>query len=69
MSNEDNEDKIPGFDDLKNNLEKVDILTKRLVYIIATKSKKQQVTPPNQDLYYKYSLKKSKNLRLNTIIT
>jgi hypothetical protein len=40
LSNEENEDKIPGFDELKNNLEKVDILTKRLVYIIATKSKK-----------------------------
>ena len=57
MSNEENEDKIPGFDELKNNLEKVDILTKRLVYIIATKSKKQQVTPPNQDLYYKAAAK------------
>ena len=53
MINEENNDKIPGFDELKNNLEKVDILTKRLVYIIATKSKKQEITPPNQDLYYK----------------
>ena len=57
MSNEENSNEIPGFDELKNNLEKVDILTKRLVYIIATKSKKQQVTPPNQDLYYKAAAK------------
>jgi hypothetical protein len=41
------------FDELKINLEKVDVLTKKLVYIIATKSKNQQTTPPNQELYYK----------------
>ena len=45
------------FDELKKNLEKVDVLTKRLVFIIASKSKKQQITQPNQDLYYKAAAK------------
>ena len=45
------------FDELKKNLEKVDVLTKRLVFIIASKSKKQQTTQPNQDLYYKAAAK------------
>jgi len=45
------------FDELKINLEKVDVLTKKLVYIIATKSKNQQTTPPNQELYYKAASK------------
>ena len=45
------------FDELKKNLEKVDVLTKRLVIIIASKSKKQQITQPNQDLYYKAAAK------------
>ena len=45
------------FDELKKNLEKVDLLTKRLVFIIASKSKKQQITQPNQDLYYKAAAK------------
>ena len=45
------------FDELKKNLEKVDVLTKRLVFIIASKSKNQQITQPNQDLYYKAAAK------------
>ncbi len=45
------------FDELKKNIEKVDVLTKRLVFIIASKSKKQQITQPNQDLYYKAAAK------------
>ena len=45
------------FDEPKKNLEKVDVLTKRLVFIIASKSKKQQITQPNQDLYYKAAAK------------
>ena len=45
------------FDELKKNLEKVDVLTKRLVFIIASKSEKQQITQPNQDLYYKAAAK------------
>ena len=45
------------FDELKKNLGKVDVLTKRLVFIIASKSKKQQITQPNQDLYYKAAAK------------
>ena len=45
------------FDELKKNLEKVDVLTKRLVFIIASKSKKQQITQPNQELYYKAAAK------------
>ena len=40
------------FDELKKNLEKVDVLTKRLVFIIASKSKKQQITQSHRDLYY-----------------
>ena len=45
------------FDELKKNLEKVDVLTKKLVFITASKSKKQQITQPNQDLYYKAAAK------------
>ena len=55
----DNKNQYENFDfeELKKNLEKVDVLTKRLVFIIASKSKKQQITQPNQDLYYKAAAK------------
>ena len=52
-----NNDQFQNFDELKKNLEKIDVLTKRLVLIIAAKSKKQNIKPPNQDLYYKAAAK------------
>ena len=57
MKDNKNQYKNFDFDELKKNLEKVDVLTKRLVFIIASKSKKQQITQPNQDLYYKAAAK------------
>ena len=57
MKDNTNQYKNFDFDELKKNLEKVDVLTKRLVFIIASKSKKQQITQPNQDLYYKAAAK------------
>ena len=57
MKNNKNQYENFDFDELKKNLEKVDVLTKRLVFIIASKSKKQQITQPNQDLYYKAAAK------------
>ena len=57
MNDDQFKDSKIDFDELKINLEKVDVLTKKLVYIIATKSKKQQTTPPNQELYYKAASK------------
>ena len=57
MKDNKNQYKNFDFDELKKNLEKVDVLTKRLVFIIASKSKNQQITQPNQDLYYKAAAK------------
>ncbi len=57
MKDNKNQYKNFDFDELKKNLEKVDVLTKRLVFIIASKSKKQQITQPTQDLYYKAAAK------------
>ena len=57
------------FDELKKNLEKVDVLTKRLVFIIASKSKKQQITQPNQDLYYKAAAKYFSEKRKGDLIS
>ena len=57
MNDDQFKDSKIDFDELKINLEKVDVLTKKLVYIIATKSKNQQTTTPNQELYYKAASK------------
>ncbi len=57
MNDNKNQNQNFDFDELKKNLEKVDVLTKRLVFIIASKSKKHQITQPNQDLYYKAAAK------------
>ncbi len=52
-----NDNKNSEFDELQENLNRIDLLTKRLVLSLANKNNDSDYAKPNQDLYYKAASK------------
>ena len=52
-----NNNKTSEFDELQENLNRIDLLTKRLVLSLANKNNDSDYTKPNQELYYKAASK------------
>ena len=52
-----NNNKTSEFDELQENLNRIDLLTKRLVLSLANKNNDSDYAKPNQELYYKAASK------------
>ena len=52
-----NDNKNHEFDELQENLNRIDLLTKRLVLTLANKNNDTDYSKPNQELYYKAASK------------